>query len=42
MTDIFGGLSDNRTYVGAFTTALRTIWSTGTKATLEAYLDGRL
>ena len=42
MTDIFGALSDNRTYVAAFTKALNTIWSTGTRATLEAYLAGKL
>ena len=28
--------------VGAFSHALDTIWSIGTKATLEAYLSGRL
>ncbi len=42
MTDIFGALSDNRIYVAAFTKALNTIWKTGTKATLEAYLAGKL
>ena len=42
MTDIFGGLSQERAYVLAFSHALRTIWSIGTRATLEAYLGKRL
>jgi mannitol 2-dehydrogenase len=42
MTDIFGDLARNRAYVAAFSHALQTIWSKGTKATLEAYLAGRL
>ncbi len=42
MTDIFGELAGNAAYVAAFSQALRTIWTTGTRATLEAYLAGRL
>ncbi|MBL8597060.1 MAG: mannitol dehydrogenase family protein [Devosia sp.] len=42
MTDIFGRLALEPAYVAAFSHALRTIWATGTKATLEAYLAGRL
>ena len=42
MTDIFGELSRNPTYVAAFSHALETLWSIGTKATLEAYLAGKL
>ena len=42
MTDIFGDLPRNPAYVAAFSHALQTIWAKGTKATLEAYLAGRL
>jgi mannitol 2-dehydrogenase len=42
MTDIFGELATNAVYVAAFTTALTSLWSQGTRATLEAYLAGRL
>lgn len=42
MTDIFGDLATNPAYVAAFSHALETIWSIGTKATLEAYLADRL
>ncbi len=42
MSDIFGGLAQEPAYVDAFSHALRTIWTIGTKATLEAYLAGRL
>ena len=42
MGDIFGPLASNPTYVAAFTTALSSLWSRGTKATLEAYLGGVL
>jgi mannitol 2-dehydrogenase len=42
MADIFGELSHNATYVEAFSNALRMLWSDGTRATLEVYLDGRL
>ena len=42
MGDIFGALADNRDYAEAFGKALDTIWSVGTKATLEAYLAGTL
>jgi mannitol 2-dehydrogenase len=42
MGDIFGELATNPHYVEAFSHALRTIWDTGTKATLEAYLAERL
>jgi mannitol 2-dehydrogenase len=42
MSDIFGELAKDAAYVAAFSHALDTIWSIGTKATLEAYLAGRL
>ena len=42
MGDIFGDLASNAAYVAAFTHALDTIWSIGTRATLEAYLGGNL
>ena len=42
MTDIFGGLAAEPAYVEAFSHALGTIWAIGAKATLEAYLAGRL
>ena len=42
MGDIFGDLAKNPAYVAAFAHALDTIWSIGTKATLEAYLGDRL
>jgi mannitol 2-dehydrogenase len=42
MSDIFGGLAQEEAYVEAFSHALNTIWAIGTKATLEAYLGGRL
>ncbi len=42
MGDIFGPLASNATYGAAFTTALASLWSRGTKATLEAYLDNAL
>ena len=42
MTDIFGDLSSNKTYVAAFSHALTTLWSIGTEATLKAYLSGTL
>jgi mannitol 2-dehydrogenase len=42
MTDIFGDLAREPAYVTAFSHALDTIWSIGTKATLEAYLNDRL
>lgn len=42
MGDIFGDLAANPTYVAAFTHALSTVWSAGTRETLTRYLDGRL
>jgi mannitol 2-dehydrogenase len=42
MTDIFGEMAGNALYAAAFSNALETIWSIGTKATLEAYLADRL
>jgi mannitol 2-dehydrogenase len=42
MTDIFGDLASHPAYVASFTTALSSLWSRGTRATLEAYLAGRL
>jgi mannitol 2-dehydrogenase len=42
MDDIFGALAGDARYVAAFSHALETIWRTGTKATLEAYIGDRL
>ena len=42
MSDIFGELGRDAVYAEAFGNALRMLWSDGTKASLEAYLDGRL
>jgi mannitol 2-dehydrogenase len=42
MTDIFGALAKEPAYVESFSHALNTVWAIGTKATLEAYLAGRL
>ncbi len=42
MTDIFGDLSTNPTYVAAFTHALSTLWQIGTRETLTRYLAGKL
>ncbi|HTJ59008.1 MAG TPA: mannitol dehydrogenase family protein [Devosiaceae bacterium] len=38
MGDIFGDLASNPAYIAAFSAALRSLWSVGTKATLEKYL----
>ncbi|HEY9013287.1 MAG TPA: mannitol dehydrogenase family protein [Devosia sp.] len=42
MSDIFGELATNPVYVAAFTTALGSLWTNGTRATLEAYLASTL
>jgi len=42
MTDIFGEVAGNSTYVAAFTHALATLWSLGTRETLTRYLADRL
>jgi mannitol 2-dehydrogenase len=42
MTDIYGDLARNPTFIAAFTHALTTLWSIGTKATLERYLADSL
>ena len=42
MTDIFGDLAGDATYVAAFSQALRSLWQIGTTATLERYLAGAL
>jgi mannitol 2-dehydrogenase len=42
MTDIYGDLARNQTFIAAFTQALSTLWSIGTKATLERYLSDSL
>ncbi|WP_421758708.1 mannitol dehydrogenase family protein [Devosia sp.] len=42
MTDIFGPLATNPTYAAAFTHALTTLWSLGTRETLKRYLANRL
>ena len=41
MSDIFGELAQNPTYVAAFSAGLRSAWSIGAKATLEKYLAGQ-
>jgi mannitol 2-dehydrogenase len=38
MRDIFGELADNPTYVGAFSSALSSLWTNGVRATLAKYL----
>jgi mannitol 2-dehydrogenase len=42
MTDIFGNLATDSRYAEAFGNALDTVWSIGTRATLERYLAGSL
>ena len=42
MTDIYGDLADNPAFIAAFSNALNTLWTIGTKATLERYLAGTL
>ena len=42
MRDVFGELSDAPSYVAAFSNALSKLWSQGVRATLDAYLAGRL
>ena len=41
MRDIFGELADNPAYVGAFSTALGSLWANGVRATLADYLEGK-
>lgn len=38
MTDVFGPLGENAIFAAAFSQALNSLWSNGTKATLQAYL----
>lgn len=38
MTDVFGHLGDSAAFAEAFSLALNSLWSKGTKATLQAYL----
>lgn len=42
MTDIFGDLATDPVYVAAFTNALSTLWTVGTRETLKRYLAGTL
>ncbi len=42
MADIYGDLAKAPSFVAAFTKSLNSLWSIGTKATLEAYLADRL
>lgn len=42
MADIYGDLASNPAFVADFDKALKTLWKTGTKATLERYLAGGL
>tara|TARA_R110002124_G_scaffold114535_32_gene269549 strand:- start:970 stop:2445 length:1476 start_codon:yes stop_codon:yes gene_type:complete len=42
MADIYGDLAGSPAFVAAFTHALQTLWSTGTRATLERYLADEL
>jgi mannitol 2-dehydrogenase len=42
MVDIYGDLARNQTFIAAFSHALTTLWTIGTKATLERYLADSL
>ena len=42
MTDIYGELASDPTFIAAFSHSLDTLWKIGTKATLERYLAGTL
>jgi len=42
MADIFGEAAKNPAYVAAFSKALSHVWAQGTRATLAAYLEGKL
>ncbi|MGV8831149.1 MAG: mannitol dehydrogenase family protein [Devosia sp.] len=42
MADIYGDLAKNAVFIAAFSHALNTLWSIGTKATLEQYLADSL
>jgi mannitol 2-dehydrogenase len=42
MADIYGDLAKAPSFIAAFTKSLNSLWSIGTKATLEAYLADRL
>ncbi|MDP1729923.1 MAG: mannitol dehydrogenase family protein [Devosia sp.] len=42
MRDIFGEVAGDPIYMAAFTHALETLWSVGTRETLARYLEGRL
>jgi len=42
MADIYGDLAQNPDFIKAFTHALNTLWSIGTRATLEQYVAGTL
>jgi mannitol 2-dehydrogenase len=42
MGDIFGDLAGNSTYVAAFSTALKSLWTDGTAGTLTRYLGNNL
>jgi mannitol 2-dehydrogenase len=41
LRDIFGGLADNSTYVGAFSSALSSLWARGVRSTLAEYLSDK-
>src|SRR3712207_2149298 len=42
LRDIFGDVADSSVFRDRFETALKRLWRDGTRATLQAYLDGRL
>lgn len=42
MTDIYGDLAQNQTFIAAFSHALTTLWDIGTEKTLQRYLAGQL
>lgn len=42
MTDIYGDLARNQTFIAAFSHALTSLWSIGTRATLQRYLADQL
>ena len=41
MTDIFGDLAENPAYVGAFSSALSSLWARGVRSTLADYLSDK-
>lgn len=42
MADIYGGLANNPSFIAAFSTALKSLWTRGTRPTLDLYLADQL